>query len=275
VFHLKVMLDEVFGAKSFRNLIVRRKCSSKNYTRRQYPNLHDYILFYSKSADYKWNRPTAAPTAEWLAKEYPKCDEKGRYKLVPVHAPGVRNGATGEPWRGVPPPPGKHWQYTPEKLDELDRSGEIHWSRNGNPRRKVYLPGDKGVALTDHWGHFRDAHHQSIPVTGYPTEKNLEMLRTIVRAGSDEGDLVLDPFCGSGTTLHAANDLGRKWIGIDASRAAIDAATGRLRGGLAPMGDFVARPASDAASRASAPLVVDASFNLICDPELVARNCAR
>lgn len=272
VFHLKVVLDEVFGPGNFRNMVVRRKCSSKNYTRRQYPNLHDYILFYSKSDDYKWNRPTQTPTAGWLAKEYPKSDAKGHYKLVPVHAPGVRNGASGQPWRGVMPPPGKHWQYTPEKLDELDRNGEIHWSRTGNPRRKVYLAENKGIALTDYWADFRDAHHQSIPITGYPTEKNLEMLRTIVRAASDAGDLVIDPFCGSGTTLHAANDLGRRWIGIDASRVAIDAAANRLCNGLTPMGDYVVRNTGSASKAAAPAAPVNAAFDLIGDAEWVARS---
>lgn len=241
VSHLKVIMDEIFGYKNFRNIITRRKCSSKNFTKHQYSNLNDYVLFYSKSADYKWNQPGERPDEDWIEKEYPKVDQRGRYKLVPIHAPGTRNGATGETWRGMMPPPGKHWQYVPAKLDEFDRAGEIHWSRNGNPRRKVYLTLDKLVPYTDYWERFRDAHHQSIAVTGYPTEKNLAMLRMIVSASSDAGDLVIDPFCGSGTTMHAANDLGRSWIGIDQSFNAIKATITRLRHGLEPMGDFVSR----------------------------------
>lgn len=277
MFHLKVIMDEIFGAQNFRNLVVRRKCSSKNYTRKQYPNLHDYILFYSKSDAFKWNRPTRVPSPEWLTKEYPKQDQKGRYKLVPIHAPGVRNGSTGQTWRGMQPPPGKHWQFTPDKLDGLDRSGEMHWSKNGNPRRKVYLPEDKGIPLTDYWPDFRDAHHQSIPITGYPTEKNLNMLQMIVRASSDAGDLVLDPFCGSGTTLHAADDLDRKWIGIDASPAAIEATVRRLKDGLKPMGDYVERKESrpenlemfDGVARLPRK---GASFRLLCDTALADRD---
>lgn len=241
--HLKVVLDEVFGADNFRNLIVRRKCSSKNYTRRQLPNLHDYILFYSKSADYVWNRPTEAASSEWINREYPKVDADGRrYKLVPIHAPGVRHGASGQPWRGMVPPPGKHWQFTPHRLEDLDRAGEIHWSKSGNPRRKVFLDESKALALTDYWPDFRDAHHQSIPVTGYPTEKNLALLKTIVAASSEPGSIVLDPFCGSGTALDAADQLGRKWIGFDASLAAIEASVRRFRTGVSRMGDYVARP---------------------------------
>jgi len=241
LFHLKVILDEIFGPRNFRNMIVRRKCSSKNYTRKSYPNLHDYILFYTRSARYVWNQPGEAPDQAWIDKEYPKRDERGKYKLVPVHAPGTRRGETGKPWRGKLPPPGKHWQYTPGKLDELDERGEIHWSRNSNPRRKVYLTPDKRLPLTDYWMKYRDAHHQSVRITGYPTEKNLEMLRTIVGASSNPTDLVVDPFCGSGTCLHAAHDLGRRWIGMDESFSAGRATVQRLRHGLRPMGDYVSQ----------------------------------
>ena len=137
------------------------------------------------------------------------------------------------------PPPGKHWQYAPSKLDEFDRQGDIHWSRNGNPRRKIYWSSDKKAALTDYWDGYRDAHHQSIKVTGYPTEKNFNMLKAIVGASSNVDDLVVDPFCGSGTTLHAARDLGRRYIGVDASFTAAKATLGRMRNGLKPMGDYV------------------------------------
>jgi adenine-specific DNA-methyltransferase len=126
--HLKVVMDDVFGSANFRNLITRRKCSSKNFTSKQYANINDYILFYSKNKSYKWNKPGIDPENDWIEKEYPKFDKLGRrYKLVPVHAPGTRNGETGKPWRGMMPPPGKHWQYAPAKLDELDRQGDIHW----------------------------------------------------------------------------------------------------------------------------------------------------
>ena len=243
--HLKALMDEVFGQRNFRNIITRRKCSSKNFTRKQFANIHDYILFYSKSNTYKWHQPGETPDDEWIAREYPKIDKKGRYKLVPIHAPGTRNGETGKTWRDMLPPSGKHWQFKPSKLEEFDKCGEIHWSRNGNPRRKVYLQPDKKLALTEYWAQLRDAHHQSIKITGYPTEKNLDMLKLIVNASSDKGDLVLDPFCGSGTTLDAAHQKQRKWIGIDESFAAIQASVGRLRNGTQVMGDFVKKKKSN------------------------------
>lgn len=243
---LKVLLDEIFGVRNFRNLIVRKKCSSKNFTRNQYSNLHDYILFYTKSDRYKWNQPGTTPDEAWISKEYPKVDGKGRFKLVPVHAPGVRRGETGGTWRGKLPPTGKHWQYTPSRLEQMDTDGLIHWSKNSNPRRKIYWTDDKQVAMTDYWDRFRDAHHQSIPITGYPTEKNFDLLKLIVTASSDPGDLVVDPFCGSGTTLDAADALGRRWIGIDESMQAARTTTKRLRHGLKAMGDFVTREETSA-----------------------------
>ncbi len=239
LFHLKVMMDEVFGEQNFRNLITRKKCSSKNSTRKQYPNLNDFVLFYSKSSKWLFNQPGVPASQEWIDKEYPKQDAKGRYKLVPIHAPGTRNGETGMPWKGMMPPSGKHWQLKPSKLDKLDEKGEIHWSRNGNPRRKVYLEKNKKVPITDNWDMYRDAHHQSKLITGYPTEKNLDMLEMIVEASSNPGDIVLDPFCGSGTTLQAARSLERHWIGIDQSFTAANATLGRMRNGLKKMGDYV------------------------------------
>ena len=238
--HVKVILDEIFGADQFRNLITRRKCSSKNFTSKQFANINDFILFYSKRRSYKWNQPQIEAEAEWILKEYPKMDAFGRrYKLVPIHAPGTRNGETGKPWRDMMPPPSKHWQYVPQKLEEFDRQGDIHWSKNGNPRRKVYWTADKKRTLTDYWEQYRDAHHQSIQITGYPTEKNLDMIKMLVGASSDAGDLVIDPFCGSGTTLQAARDLDRRFMGVDASFTAAKATLKRMRHGVEAMGDYV------------------------------------
>ncbi len=266
VCHLKVVMDEVFGPAQFINLIVRRKCSSKNYTKKQYPNLHDYVLYYSKTKNYKFHQPRLSPSQEWIEREYPKIDPASgrRFKLVPIHAPGTRRGDCGKPWRGTKPPPGKHWQLRPSTLDELDARGDIHWSRNGNPRRKVWLEPNKTTPRTDYWEDFRDAHHQSIKVTGYPTEKNLHMLKAIVASGTDEGDLVLDPFCGSGTSLHAADELGRKWIGIDDSFAAFEALFRRFRDGVQPMGDFVSGSARRA-SRQGGDRSRGVAYNVYCD----------
>ena len=242
VFHVKIVLDEIFGPENYRNCITRKKCNPKNYTRKTYGNVSDYILFYTKSESYVWNRPVEAWTAG-RDKEYQYVEpETGRrFMKVPVHAPGVRNGATGTPWRGVLPPPGKHWQFPPKTLDEMDARGEIFWSANGNPRRKVYLDESPGVGVQDIWLDFRDAHNQNIRITGYPTEKNPELLSRIVNASSNPGDLVLDCYCGSGTTLAVASRLGRRWIGVDNSLEAIRTTLQRFAVGTKPMGDFVSQ----------------------------------
>jgi adenine-specific DNA-methyltransferase len=118
----------------------------------------------------------------------------------------------------------------PSKLDEFDRLGEMHWSKNGNPRRKVYADQNKGVIVQDIWLDFPDAINQNTIITNYPTEKNMELLRRIITASSDPNDLVLDCFSGSGTTLSAANELQRNWVGIDCGKLAIDITLKRMKG---------------------------------------------
>ena len=240
-FHVKIVMDEIFGQRNFRNWITRKKCNPKNYTQKTYGNVSDFILFYTRSDDYVWNRSVEVWTPERAAKEYEyKEKESGRaYKKVPVHAPGVRNGETGKAWRGKNPPPGKHWQYPPRVLDEMDQRGEIYWSPTGNPRRKVYLDESAGVPVQDIWTEFRDAHNQNVRVTGYPTEKNPALMDRIIRASSNPEDVVLDCFSGSGTTLEIASRLGRRWIGIDNSLEAISTTLRRFSHGRELMGDFV------------------------------------
>lgn len=240
-FYIKVIMDEVFGQRNFRNWITRKKCNPKNYTRKTYGNVSDFILFYTKTDSYVWHRPVETWTDEKALKEYQYVDKETgrRYKKVPVHAPGVRNGETGKVWKGRLPPPGKHWQYSPTTLDEMDARGEIYWSANSNPRRKIYLDQSNGIPVQDIWLDFRDAHNQNIAVTGYPTEKNSDLVTRIIQASSNPGDIVLDCFSGSGTTLAIASALKRRWLGIDSSVEAIETTLRRFAQGMKPMGDFV------------------------------------
>ena len=233
-FPAKVLMDEIYGAGNFRNWITRRKCSSKNYTRKRFGNISDYILCYSKSDRPTWNQPRQEWEEEHADVEYPRVEEGTgrRFKPVPIYAQETRYGDTGKAWRGMMPPKGKHWFTSPENLEKLDQEGRIYWSPTGNPRKKVYLDESSGIAYPDIWMDFRDPHNQNVSVTGYPTEKNLDMLKMIVGASSNEGDLVLDCFCGSGTTLEAAFSLGRRWIGVDSSQVAIDITTRRMQKAL-------------------------------------------
>ena len=257
VFHAKLILDEVFGPSNFRNCITRKKCNPKNYTRRQFGNVADYILFYSKSSQFVWNKPVEPWTPE-RAKEYQYVDpDTGRrFMKVPVHAPGVRNGETGKPWRGMLPPPGKHWQYSPAVLDAMDARGEIFWSSSGNPRRKVYLDQSDGVGVQDIWLDFRDAHNQNVCITGYPTEKNPNLLKRIIEASSSPGDLVLDCFAGSGTTLAVAEELGRQWIGVDNSEESLRTILQRFQHGTKPMGDFASERATESKKKSASQVAL-------------------
>ena len=238
--YVRVLLDEIFGPENFLNEITRVKSNPKNYTRRSFGNVSDRILCYSKTKKYKWFRPYAEWTDERAAKEYQFVEDGTgrRYKRVPIHAPGTRNGETGEPWRGMEPPPGKHWQFRPSTLDELDAKGEIYWSSTGNPRRKIYFDTSPGIALQDVWLDAKDPFNQNAMITGYPTEKNPMVLERLISAFTERDDVVLDCYLGSGTTADVAQQLGRKWIGIDESSEAIETTIRRLTVGTKQMGDF-------------------------------------
>lgn len=222
--YVKIIMDEIFGIKNFRNDITRIKCNPKNFGRKAYGNVKDLILFYTKTDKYTWNEPTDEFTDEDIKKLFKKIDADGRlYTTIPLHAPGETiNGATNKEWRGLKPPKGRHWRSEPKVLEQLESEGLIEWSANGVPRKKIYADERDGKKKQDIW-EYKDAQYPS-----YPTEKNLEMIKTIILASSNENDLVLDCFCGSGTTLEAANKLGRRWIGIDESVEAVKIAEKRL-----------------------------------------------
>lgn len=224
--YIKVIMDEIFGPENFRNDITRIKCNPKNFSRKGYGNIKDLILFYSKSSNFIWHEPRVKLTDDDVGRLYAKVDKNGRqYTTVPVHAPGeTTSGTTSQLWRGMSPPMGRHWRSDPKELDRLDKLGLIEWSSTGNPRRIIYADDalQKGKKLQDIWD-FKDQ-----PYPEYPTQKNMSMLEMIVEASSNEKSVVLDCFCGSGTTLVAAEKLGRKWIGIDNSDAAIEVAKRRL-----------------------------------------------
>lgn len=268
-FTMKLIMDEIFGEKNCRAFITRKKCSTKNYTKNTYGNISDYIMFYSKTASYVWNRPYDPWEYDRMIEEYPCVDQETgrRYKKVPVHAPGVRNGETGKEWRGKLPPKGKHWQYTPDKLDALDAAGEIYWSPTGNPRRKVYCDPQKGIPVQDIWLDYRDSINQAQKTTGYPTEKNYDMLKLIVGASSNPDDIVLDCFAGSGTTLGAAFELKRKWIGVDNSIESMKAIFKRFITGLEVYGDYVTGAGTRKPMQMSLDLYEKCSFDVMATNE--------
>lgn len=215
--YVKIVMDEVFGIENFRNDITREKCNPKNFARKGFGNIKDCILFYSKTKSPIWNEPKDSYTEEDKLKLFPKTDGEGRrYTTIPLHAPGeTQNGNTSRSFKGVLPPKGRHWRTDITTLESWDSEGIIEWSQKGNPRKKIYLDEQEGKRVQDIW-RMKDPQYPQ-----YPTEKNAALLDLIVKTSSAPDSYVLDCFCGSGTTLKAAQILGRKWIGIDQSEQAI------------------------------------------------------
>lgn len=214
--YVKIVLDEIFGKERFINDITRIKCNPKNFAKKGYGNVKDSILFYSKGADFIWNEVSQKVSQSDLAKRFNKRDEKGAYTTIPLHAPGeTKNGESGQEWNGLKPPKGRHWRCALSELDSLQKEGLIEWSKNGNPRKKIYAKDYGYKKIQDIW-EFKDS--QKVL---YPTQKNTALLRQILLMSSNENSLVMDCFCGGGGFLQEASCLKRKFIGIDESAQAI------------------------------------------------------
>ncbi len=242
--YLKIILDAVFDAGNFRNEIVWQRTSAHNDGNR-FGRVHDIILFYSRNEQPLWNPVYTAHDPEYIERFYRHEDERGCYRVGDLTAAGVRQGESGQPWRGVDPTAvGRHWAVpgkkawpegiqspedyeslsVHEKLDVLDANGLIYWPPNGSvPGFKRYLSTSKGRKVHDVITDINPLAGRSKERTGYPTQKPIELYKRIVAASSNEGDLVLDPFCGCGTTLMSAEELNRQWIGIDLTYLAIGA----------------------------------------------------
>jgi adenine-specific DNA-methyltransferase len=231
---LRCIMDEVFGPDSFRNEIVRVKCNPKNSKRKAFGNVHDVILFYvnGDSKDRTWNIRREDVDSEDLARLFAKFNEDGRrYTTVALHARGTRQGETGKPWRGIAPPAGRHWAYRHSALEKFEKEGIIEWSSTNNPRLIRYADEKDGDLVQDIWT-MKDPSEDD-----YPTEKPEELLERIITASTNPGDLVLDCFAGSGTTISVAQDLGRRWIGCDINKGAIQTTAKRLQGIMAEQRD--------------------------------------
>ena len=226
--YVKIIMDEIFGPERFINDITRIKCNPKNFARKGFGNVKDMVLFYSKTAKYIWNDPRENLTEDDVKRLFTKMTPGGRrYTTTPLHAPGeTKNGPTGQQWRMMRPPRGRHWRYHPKELEALAQTGLIEWSSTGNPRKIIYADEalEKGKKRQDVW-EFKDPAYPT-----YPTEKNLDMIKMMIEASSNPDDVILDCFAGSGTTLVAAEIAGRRWIGIDSSEVAVQTCCDRLCG---------------------------------------------
>jgi site-specific DNA-methyltransferase (adenine-specific) len=259
--YLKVALDGIFRADNFRSEIIWRRSAAHNKLSRQYGPIHDSILFYAKSNETVLH-PGATPySRSYIQKMFRHEDGGGSFRQNEITGPGTRNGESGLPWRGYDPTEhGRHWAIPQslrpllplggagmtiqQQLELLHSKGAILISPDGRPTYRQY-PG-RGVAYQDIWSYqsgtegtlygtevavdadvkWLDSEAERI---GYPTQKPVGLLRRIVESSSEPGALVLDPFCGCGTTIEAAESMGRRWIGIDITHHAIDVIEGRLR----------------------------------------------
>jgi len=228
--YIKVIMDGIFGHQNFRNEAVWQRTSAHSSARRFGPN-YDTILFYSKSDSYTWSHPKVPHDASYVERYYRYKDEHGKFRLSDLTAAGIRNGASGEAWRGVNPTAiGRHWAVPREALEEscktlssqdklelLDVAGRIYWPPDGVvPSYKRYWDEVKdGQPIQAIWSDIRPIGAHARERLGYPTQKPIALLQRVVEASSNPGDVVFDPFCGCGTAIYAAHLLGRRWIGCD------------------------------------------------------------
>ena len=233
--YLKMLMDAVFGPTNMRNEIVWKRTGAHNSAKRYGP-VHDIIFFYSKTNRYTWNQQYQ-PQEEYIRKRYTYVDDRGRrFYPVSLIAAGVRHGSSGRTWHGIDVTAhGNHWRYTIDGLDKLDAKGDIYWpERGGKPRLKMYADKAKGSLVQDWWGDIPPLNSQSQERLGYPTQKPLALLERMILASSKEGDLILDPFCGCGTAIEAAEKNQRRWMGIDITLLAAAVIKNRLANAFGP-----------------------------------------
>lgn len=236
--YLKMLLDAVFGPVRFRNELIWKRTSAHNGAKRFGP-VHDVLLFYTKSTVITWNQQYQEYSQEYLKSHYRNRDANGRpFTLSDLTAAGIRNGSSGMVWKGFDPASkGNHWKYRIETLERLQEEGRIYWPPNGGwPRYVRYLEEQKGIPLQDVWTDIDPVNAKAAERMGYPTQKPETLLERIIQASSNEGDVVLDPFCGCGTAISAAHRLNRNWIGIDITHLAIGLVRKRLLDLYGPSG---------------------------------------
>ncbi len=231
--YLKILLDAIFGIQNFVNEIIWKRTTTKtdaSQGAKNWPRIHDVIFQYSKDNSLlsTFNQPYSRYDDEYLDDKYRHRDLDGRrYMLDKLTAPGM--GSRGHPtyeFLGVTKP----WVYNLEKMNKLLAEGRIYQPGEGKvPRYKRYLDEVKGVAMGDIWTDLSAINSMARERLGYPTQKPLTLLGRIIAASSNEGDVVLDPFCGCGTTVHAAQKLKRQWVGIDVTHLAIALIERRLK----------------------------------------------
>lgn len=226
--YLKIVLDTVFGAINYQNEIIWKRTSSHSDSKR-YPKITDTILFYTKSQNFTWNKLFGEYDETYLKTHYNSLDNEGRrFQYGDLVKP---KGSVGYFYTllGCPPPP-NGWRMPETRAEQWINEGRVEIPPTGNvPRYKRYLDEMEGTVIPNLWTDISPINSQGKDSLGYPTQKPVELLERIIKASSNKGDDVLDPFCGCGTAVHAAQSLGREWIGIDITHLAISLIEKRMK----------------------------------------------
>jgi adenine specific DNA methylase Mod len=230
--YLRILMDAIFGAEHFKTEIVWKRSSAHSDAkqgRKQHGRIHDVLFFYTKSEEHTWNQLYTPYDQEYVDQFYRHVEEGTgrRYRLGDLTGPG--GAAKGNPLyevMGVT----RYWRYTKEKMEKLIARGRVIQTSEGSvPQYKRYLDEMPGVPIQDIWTDIRPIGALAQERLGYPTQKPRTLLERIISSSSDEGNIVLDPFCGCGTSIHAAQKLKREWIGIDITHLAISLIEKRLK----------------------------------------------
>jgi site-specific DNA-methyltransferase (adenine-specific) len=220
--YLKIVLDTVFAAQNFRNEVIWQRTATKGDAKQKYGAVHDVLLYYSKSDSASFTPVYLEADDDYLGRfTYDDNDGKGTYRLAPLDSPNPRPNLTYV-YKGYQPP-AKGWRVSLPVMEQLDKEGRLSFPKDpkGRISRKHYLQEQEGRKASDVWTDISPLQAAAAEKLGYPTQKPLALLERIVQASSNEGDVVLDPFCGCGTAIAAAQKLNRRWIGIDVTHLSI------------------------------------------------------
>ncbi len=228
--YIRVAMEEIFGRDRLVNEIVWKRGYGHGDAKRSMGAAQDTIFFFTKSNSYTLNPFYHAHSEEYLTSFFKHQDERGRYKLENLTSPSPRPNLT-YPYKGFPPPQ-KGWRVNAEKMAQFDADGRLYFPKktDGRIMKKVYLHELEGQPMTDLWTDIKPISAQHAERADYPTQKPETLLERIIKASSNEGDLVADFFCGSGTTAAVAEKLGRKWITSDLGKFAIHTTRKRMIG---------------------------------------------
>ncbi len=231
--YIKLLLDAIFGGQNFRNEIVWQRTSAHANVSQRYGSIHDILFFYSRAEKTVWNQQYSPYEKEYIETFFDQVDDSGRRYFRRDLTAAMSHASSGQlyTWKGITPPPSRCWAMKKENMDKLEAEGRIHWpkKKGGMPRLKLYPEDLPGVPIQDIWADIRTIHNLSVERLGYETQKPEALLERIIKSSSNEGDIVLDPFCGCGTAVAVAERLRRRWIGIDITYLAINLVQRRLR----------------------------------------------